>query len=154
MTATHCLDGKKRRNGTWVFSDDWARNNFVLVGIHEINKSYPNNDDPHARKIFRDTAWTLLIPNVRPLLNKTIIEFPIFCNKMPPCKFEAKLMSRYILFDVAVMKLQTEIMFVPGHVERAMLDSPSLNCQTCVDDCSSNIAFKAIGWGWVAKGND
>ena len=126
-----------------------------MVGIHETNKSYPNKDDPHGRKILIDTVWTLINPNYRPVVNKTIIEFPIFCNNAPvDCEFEIRLIDYDILFDVAVMKLQTEIMFVAGHVEKARLDYPSSNCQTCVDDCSSNIPFKAIGWGWVAKGND
>ena len=143
LSATHCFDGKEYINGQYKFINEWGVRKGVGIGVHEENKGYPNNENPHGVLIERDTGWTLL-------QNKTIIEFPLWCAV--GCKFGAKDLALDIVLDVAVIQLKEQIMFFPGYVGKAKLDSPSSNCQTCLDDCDSGIAFKAMGWGFVTNG--
>ena len=140
MSAAHCFDGRRysSRNRSWIFTNDWEDNKFFWVGTHEKMKIV-SGKDPHGQKLERDTGWTVMI------WNKTIIEFPLFCKV--GCKFSLRPIDEEVTLDVAVLKTKTEIMFFSGHVAKAKLDPPSLNCQTCLDDCDSSITFKGIGWG-------
>ena len=144
LTAAHCFDGRQRidKNQTTVFTNDWEDNKFFWVGTHEKMKIV-SGQDPHGQKLERDTAWTLRV------WNKAIIEFPLFCKV--GCVFGENNLEQEVVVDVAVVKMKTEMKFFPGHVQRAKLDSPSSNCQTCLDDCDSSNNLKAIGWG--IKGN-
>ena len=145
LTAAHCIDGKiwdnDLRKHILNNEREWENNKYIWVGTHK-KKTIDSVEDPYGQKLKRETAWGILT-------NQTVIEFPIYPDKFG--SDQTTLRIRH-LFDIAVIKLETSITFHPGHVEKAMIDSPSPNCKGCVFDCDPNHTFKAVGWGKQGKG--
>ena len=142
LTAAHCIDGKKdvRGDRNYELANEWEDNKYIWVGTHK-KMQIDNVNDPHGQKLERDKAWGL------ERITKRVIKFPIY-----PDIYSGREIQKDHLIDIAVIQVKVAMMFHPGHVEKARLDSPSSNCKTCSNDCDFNKIFKAVGWGQKAKG--
>ena len=151
LTAVHCLDGRIWKDGKFYLDNgkEWVENKYIWIGTHEKRKIDPDKD-PHGQRMEREAAWAIKREEyVTPKFNNSIIEFPIYPDKLWP-ELGGNI-NLYHLIDIALVKLSSDIRFFAGHVEKANFPSNLPHCKICTFDCGQT-EFTAVGWGEYAEG--
>ena len=138
MAAAHCFDDEERNTGQ--YREEYAVRTTFYVGF-EQKGILGENGRKLTRKIIQ--GINVFGPNKE---NKKIITFPLWENG------EQKYSIEDNLIDLALITVTQAIPLSPGWIEKAQLDPPSINCETCSGECSKYDRMDAVGLGLWKEG--
>lgn len=142
LSAAHCFDDAHEGS----YRNEYYDRKEFYVGFEYIGILVQNSS-----KVERHFIEGIAVSGTNKE-QKRIIQFPIWeytiaANGLGRKPFRQKYTINIDLIDLALITVRQEMVFNPGWIEKAQLDPPSTNCQTCSGECSPYDKLEAVGLG-------